>query len=190
MVKSKFAVLLAVLLLGLCVTCNKIIPDFTAEVIVSAEETKDWWEMQQLDEPLFEQFKTSKIMMRSIDLDENKIHSCYEYRVINDRDVVTNSDTFCFPSVVITGYRKSSTSALYNLLAQYPRAKLSPMKENCAFIGDRSIIQYFDSLPRSIETGDIIFDGCVDLKGNIKMRSLLREPNTYYLVSLHRIISW
>ncbi len=58
------------------------------------------------------------------------------------------------------------------------------MKENCPFIGDRSLTQYFDSLPRTIEVGDLFFDGCVDLKGNLKMRKLLREPNVFYLVSV------
>lgn len=177
--------------MAVLVRCDRIVPGFSTEVIVNAVETKDWWEMEQLeDEPLFIEFKTSKIMMRSIELDENKIHSCYEYRVINEKDIITHTDTFCYPSVIISGYRKSSTSALYNLLAQYPNAKLSPMKENCPFIGDRSIIQYFDSLPRSIEPGEIIFDGCVDLKGNVKMRKLLREPNSFYLVRFKLYLSY
>ncbi len=145
----------------------------------------EWWEMEQLDDQLFNAFRTSKIIIRSVDLDESKIHSCYEYKVINALGITTNADTFCYPSIIITGYRKSSTSALYNLFAQYPHAKLSPMKENCAFIGDRSIIQYFDSLPRTVEMDDLLFDGCVDLKGNIKMRKLLREPNTFYVVSVY-----
>ena len=67
-------------------------------------------------------------------------------------------------------------------MAHYPNMKKNVMKENCAFIGDRSITQYFDSLPRNIEINEIIFDGCVDLLGNIKMRKILRNPNTFYVV--------
>lgn len=50
-------------------------------------------------------------------------------------------------------------------------------------MGDRSIIQYFDSLPRNVEIGEVIVDGCVDLEGNMKLRKMLKQPNTFYIVS-------
>lgn len=49
-------------------------------------------------------------------------------------------------------------------------------------MGDRSIVQYFDSLPRNVEIGEIIVDGCVDLEGNMKIRQMLHNPNTFYIV--------
>lgn len=67
-------------------------------------------------------------------------------------------------------------------MAQYPNMKKNLVKENCAYIGDRTITQYFDSLPRNVEINEIIFDGCVDLVGNIKIRKILRNPNTFYVV--------
>ena len=86
-------------------------------------------------------------------------------------------------SVVITGYNKSSSSALYNLLAQYPGAKVAAMKENCAYVHDRNLVQYFDSLPAYIEPGQLAIDGCIDLRGNMKLRKILKNPRTFYLVS-------
>ena len=50
-------------------------------------------------------------------------------------------------------------------------------------MGDRSIIQYFDSMPRNVEVGEVIVDGCVDLDGNMKIRKMLRNPNTFYIVT-------
>ena len=75
-------------------------------------------------------------------------------------------DTFCYPVVVITGVRKCSTSAMFNLFSSFPKIKRSVQKENCPFIGDRSLIQYFESLPRNVEANEIIVDGCVDLKAS------------------------
>lgn len=161
---------------------NFLVVNVDGSVSVTMRDRDSWWELEQVDGPLFDQFRSSRIKMRFVDLDESKVHTCYEYKVINDRDIMTHTDTFCYPSVIVTGYRKSSTSALYSLLSQYPQVRVSPRKENCPFIGDRSIIQYFSTLPRSVEAGDIVLDGCIDLKGNVRMRKLLREPNAFYLV--------
>ncbi len=150
------------------------------------ETSGQWWEIDQTPDALFNEFANSAIYLRTVDLDESKVHSCYEYKVIDKVSPdkrITHTDTFCYPAVIIGGHRKCSTSALYNLLAQYPRTIRSQVKENCAFIGDRSLVQYFDSLPRSVEAGELIVDGCIDMKGNVKMRRLLRNPNTFYLVS-------
>ncbi len=148
------------------------------------ETNGGWWEVEKTSDSVFDAFKDANIFLRTTDLDESKIHSCYEYKVLNQKSEITSTDTFCYPSIVVTGHRKCSTSALYHLLTQYPNAVHNQInvKENCAFIGDRSIIQYFDSLPRNVEAGEIIIDGCIDLKGNIKMRKLLRQPNAFYLV--------
>ena len=58
------------------------------------------------------------------------------------------------------------------------------MKENCAFVHNRNLVQYFDSLPAYIEPGQIAIDGCIDLKGNMKLRKILKNPRTFYLVCL------
>lgn len=73
---------------------------------------------------------------------------------------------------------------MYNLLAQYPRSLVGEVKENCPFKHDRNLVQYFDSLPPYIEADRIAIDGCIDLDGNMKMRKILRNPNTFYLVLL------
>ena len=78
--------------------------------------------------------------------------------------------------------KKSGTSALYNILSQYPDVITTSTKENCAFRYDRSIIQYFDSLPSSIPKSKILIDGCVDLDGNIRISKMLKDPNSFYVV--------
>eukprot|EP01036_Dinobryon_divergens_P026540 gene26540-35207_t len=79
---------------------------------------------------------------------------------------------------------------MYNLLSQYPDSKLAAMKENCAFIHDRNLVQYFDSLPAYIEPGQIAIDGCIDLRGNMKLRKILKNPRTFYLVLFRDFADW
>ena len=105
----------------------------------------------------------------------------------------------------MTGVRKCSTSAFYGLLSSLPGSVKLIYKENCAFMGSRSLIEYFESLPEFVSPGGLIKDGCVDTEGNMKVRShvtrlaeqfvavtiqinlqmreLLRYPKTFYLVS-------
>lgn len=88
------------------------------------------------------------------------------FQAVNERGRIVAMDTFCYPAVIITGVRKCSTSAMFNLFSSFPKTKRSVQKENCPFIGDRSLIQYFESLPRNVEANEIIVDGCVDLKAS------------------------
>ena len=78
--------------------------------------------------------------------------------------------------------KKSGTSALYNMLSLYPDVMITNTKENCPFRYDRSIIQYFDSLPSSIPKNKYLIDGCVDLEGNMKISKMLKSPNSFYVV--------
>lgn len=77
-----------------------------------AEE--EWWEVEQTNDHIFNQFRTSSIYLRFADLDENGLHSCYEYKVVDNQllDKITHYGTFCYPSIIVTGARKCSTSAL------------------------------------------------------------------------------
>ena len=154
---------------------------------------EEWWEIERTGEFLFDAFPTSKFYLRFEDLDDSSLHSCYEYKVIDPalNDQVTHYGSFCYPVIVITGVRKSSTSALYNLIKDHPQTINTDIKENCAYQdSSRSIIQYFNSLPRNIENSKILFDGCPDMKGNMKMRKMLRNPNTFYILLLRDYSDW
>jgi hypothetical protein len=146
--------------------------------------TGEWWRLERSNDTLFNAFNTSTIYIRTTDADESGVHSCYDYKVVSDiNQTETHHNTFCYPSIIITGYRKCSTSALYSLLSQYPGVMHSESKENCAFLGGRSIVQYFESLPHIIEGGKLLVDGCITLESNLQMRAMLRQPNTFYIVS-------
>jgi len=154
----------------------------TAENIFVSNDSDNWWQVHtQPDQSIF---------VRSVDLDEGHIHSCYEYKAINSLGRIISFDTFCYPSVIVTGVRKCSTSALFSLFALHPKAKRSVQKENCAFIGDRSLLQYFDSLPRNVELDEMIIDGCVDLQGNMKIRKMLRYPKTFFVILVRDFTDW
>lgn len=58
-------------------------------------------------------------------------------------------------------------------------------KENCPSVRRRPHWVYFNSLPRmeSLKPDSLIIDGCIDVSVNLKMRSLLRDPQVLYVVS-------
>lgn len=173
--------------------------------IFSFPTEHDWWEVQKTDDGIFdEDSHHTTIRLRRIDGDDMLIHSCYEYvvdRIGSDR---VKSGRFCYPSIIITGVRKCSTSAMYGLLAKMRGSVALVAKENCPYLGFyRSIVSYFDSMPDYIPPGHFLIDGCVDSVGNMKvfdcrylfifsrvilflilqMREILRGPNTFYVVT-------
>jgi hypothetical protein len=160
----------------------------TADPNVLASEEEAWWRMEVTDADAFDAIRNDHVFLRKLDIDD--VHSCYEYKVVETmghmKGTVLYSNTFCYPAIIITGMRKCSTSALYALFSKHPEVTVGEIKENCAFVGQRSIIEYFDSLPKTIELGQFYVDGCVDLAGNMFLRKMLREPNTFYIVSSHR----
>ena len=88
--------------------------------------------------------------------------------------------TLVFP-VIIVGYNKSSSSALYNLFALYPGAVTTHTKENCPSYHE-SLVHYFQSLPAFIKPGNFLIDGCQEMGDHIKMIELLKTPMTLYVV--------
>jgi hypothetical protein len=123
-------------------------------------------------------------------------HSCYEYRYFVQQTtvnadhttsvawVLSRSNFFCYPLIIITGLPKCSTTALYELLIQYPHARTSASKENCInqYYG-KSIVDYLDSLViRNLQPTNVIINGCIDISNNLHVQLLLRNPNTFYVV--------
>lgn len=144
-------------------------------VSIITKDESSWWEIQKTSDSLFDAVRNDYLHVRKINLDDNAIHTCYEYehrklhRAKSSLVGVNRTRTFCYPAVVITGVRKCSTSAFYGLLGALPGSVKMVYKENCPYIGDRSIVEYFDSLPEFVSLGSLVIDGCVDLKGNMKV---------------------
>lgn len=133
-------------------------------LVLCTGDNDGWWSVEESDLEEGIQMK-----LRKIDGDDIMIHTCYEYQVLRIGRTVTKSGSFCYPSIIITGVRKCSTSALYGLIGSFPGSLKMSAKENCAFISHQTLLSYFESLPEYVPTGYIISDGCVDISGNIKV---------------------
>lgn len=92
---------------------SSYLKDREASLLLELEE-EEWWEVEQSSDHIFNQFRTSSIYLRFADLDENGLHSCYEYKVVDNQllDKTTHYGTFCYPAIIVTGARKCSTSAM------------------------------------------------------------------------------
>jgi hypothetical protein len=154
------------------------------------QNNSEWWEVELTkDHKLHSRaVYDATIMLRRIDIDSRKVHSCYEFKVFRFTDGShRRTGQFCYPAVIITGYWKCSTTALHALLAQYPGAiTTTGSKENCPFNGghqDRPLQLWFDMLPRTVRPDQFVIDGCLLVDDHTYMRQILREPNTFYIVS-------
>eukprot|EP01034_Spumella_vulgaris_P033065 gene33065-40808_t len=74
-------------------------------------------------------------------------------------------------------------------MSQHPQILAQP-KENCPYRGGRTLLGYFETLPHSVEVDEVILDGCISLDENLDMRRVLREPNTFYLVTVRDYADW
>jgi hypothetical protein len=126
----------------------------------------EWWIVDRTaGDHLLAGLPSSHIYLTHTDLDESGLHSCYEYKAIDkvDPTLITHTGAFCYPCIIITGVRKASTSALYNLFMQHPAFTHTETKENCPYlINYNSILEYFNTLPGRIEDGMLV-DGCLDM---------------------------
>jgi len=128
------------------------------------------------------------LRLRKLNHPTNPYHSCYEI-TCEGRQCVDHKDgtatiQVCYPALVITGLPKCGTSAMYELLSKFPGAILMSEKENCPSTRRRPHWIYFQSLPRMSSVGEhsIIIDGCISVINNMKIRELIHDPETYYLV--------
>ena len=149
----------------------------------------------QLEESVYWEIKNQtgildgqSLRLRRLIHPTNTFHSCYE---VSCKGVACsgsrNNDTVlqvCYPAVVTSGLSKCGTSAMHDLLTKFPNTITMAEKENCPFKRHPILWDYFQSLPRLTDIGDnIIIDGCINYTYNIKIRELLRNPRTYYVVS-------
>jgi hypothetical protein len=159
----------------------------------SLSDKDAWWLVEKGPQAAYHLLDSSHLYLRhSPGLDLSGVHSCYEFRAtpLDREDVTIEKGTFCYPSVIITGVRKAGTSALYSLLSKYSGAVTTAVKENCPYIRDRSILDFFRSFPSQLEYGKVLIDGCADVSGNLHMRKVLRGPRTFYLVTTRDFSPW
>ena len=117
-------------------------------------------------------------------------HSCYTVtcrgnQCPSPQDGVANVVDFCYPAIIITGFPKCGTSAMYDLLSRYSGAVKMAEKENCPYTRRRGHWEYFQSLPRMkyVSPGKLVIDACLDTPKNLLMREVvLRRPRTLYVV--------
>ena len=131
------------------------------------------------------------LRLRKLNHPSNPYHTCYEVHCQNTysnhcpEDEGSSMIQVCYPAIIITGFPKCGTSAMYDLLSRVPGAVTMHEKENCPFTRRRPHWIYFNSLPRmdALSPRSLIIDGCIDIINNMKIRGLINNPDTYYLVS-------
>lgn len=125
---------------------------------------------------------------------ENSWHSCYNVTCEGSGCPHSphNSVEVCYPAIIVTGLPKCGTSAMYDLLSKYSGAITLHEKENCPYVRRRPHWVYFLSLPRmsSVTEGRMIIDGCIDIVANMKIREVLHNPHTTYIVSSFLLHFW
>ena len=157
------------------------------------DESEGWWLVQPTDEEIFDPIRNQKLYLRFAALDDSEVHSCYEYRLIQSsfgKSRITDSNTFCYPSIIVTGVPKCSTSALYALFHSWPHSVFTESKENCLVRQYKSIISFFLSFPRKTQPGEYLIDGCIDLEDNMRIRKILHNPSTFYILIVRNYADW
>lgn len=164
-------------------------------------QTSEWWDVEQR---YLNNFKENRewdttLSLRRYQFENNKIHSCYQYRYYNNTvssRVLVKENTFCFPALMITGVPKCSTSALYQLIRRFDNVRTLLAKEVCmqSFFY-ASIHNYFDALSfvpndGSLDPSSVILTACILLRDNLDLRYILREPNTFYIVVVRDYADW
>lgn len=63
-----------------------------------------WWDIEKGPESIFDEYRSRSdiIKLRKVDIDDNLIHTCYEYAFYK-KGRLNRKNTFCYPAVVITG---------------------------------------------------------------------------------------
>lgn len=144
----------------------------------------EWWLVKNITTAnVYFRHEDTLMFLRHADLDSYHIHSCYEYVMLNKyTEMVVKSRSFCFPSVVVGGYKKCSTSALYEFLMESPAFSAAKGKEICMM--KKSMVELFDWFPAEITDDKYFINGCIYWEYNYVIHEILRHPNTFYLVGI------
>jgi hypothetical protein len=160
--------------------------------------TSDWWEVTH---PVLKEFREDRpsveaYYLRKYTLDNQFIHSCYEYKlVIRETHSTLRSGSFCYPAILVSGAPNCSTSALYQLIRTFPNVRTFYTKEICLeyYVGQK-LHNFFDmltSIPlESLQINQVILNGCILLKSNLFIREILHNPNSFYIVLVRNYADW
>ena len=171
-----------------------IFSGFILVILASVVENTQlgWFNIPPADANLHFRYPNHTLLLRPANhLDENSIHSCYEYKLLDSHGKTQKLSSFCYPSIIITGWGKCSTSALFQLLYSFPNNIASMKngtdivnKENCPFSekGQPSLVEFFESNPKRISLGKTLISGCISPPRNMKLIELLNNPNTFYIL--------
>lgn len=104
----------------------------------------------------------------------------------------------CVPSVIIAGYEKCGTSALYFKLAKHPEIDAHPSRKEFCPTGDspESVWDWIEdtNMPRieSAHRNNLLLNGCIGMVSKLDaLKELLRiSPNVKVLVSLRNYADW
>jgi hypothetical protein len=144
-----------------------------------------WWEVFRNVVDLGISYPSGqRVFLQKIDNNSiSSISTCYNYLSFHEyNNTQARKNTFCYPSIIITGHKKCSTSAMYQLLSQAENGQVdSARKENCLCNYD-TLLDYFDSFDLPNGKSIHLLNGCIDVQLNVKMRAILRNPNTFYIV--------
>lgn len=166
-------------------------------------KTSDWWEVTHPF--LFEKFsgfnnKTMHLYLRNYNFDNSVIHSCYQYRFVeqveNSTTTTVSENQFCYPAIMITGVPKCSTSAVYQMLKSFDHSRSLLAKEVCpGMFYFANLFNYFDALSYVANDGSLgrhefIVTACIDLSQNIAMHEILRQPKTFYISVVRDYSDW
>ena len=173
------------------------------EVTNITVKTSDWWEVTH---PYMETFEGHhrdprvRTYLRRYDYLNNPHHSCYQYRAVNvsvaHNHTLIQQNKFCYPSLIISGMPKCSTSALYQLLRYFHRMRTMQVKEECVVHYKHvALYDYFEALAHvpnngSLTSAHTVFTACIDLEGNLIMREILHHPKTMYLLVVRDYPDW
>lgn len=151
---------------------------------------------------------TSYFFKRRDDLDATGTHSCYEsYSSLN-----STLRSFCYPNLILSGYAKSGTSNLHQVIKAYSNNTHTLPKELCpAAHFNRSLLQFlfhtreaayalneefFKWLPKEAKTSEgqnddlIIFSSCIDVNLNLFADKVLRHPHSIYIFLVRDYADW
>eukprot|EP01038_Epipyxis_sp_PR26KG_P004174 gene4174-5941_t len=162
--------------------------------VKSSSNSNDWWSVNYSEYGLLYPNEFPFHLKLHRIFPDNEVNSCYEYATIDPMSKnIIKASSFCYPSVIISGFHKCGTTALYHILQNSPNVKNDSIirKENC-YIEYKSIVDYFDSLPKPDTSGKskLILSGCIKMHTNLPLYQMLHKPKTFYLVMIRNYADW
>ena len=152
---------------------------------------EEWTDITSHDPVFSSKFPTRRLLLQAAPyLDPGAVHSCYMMQIKESKDsVVHMTHSFCYPALTITGVSQCSTEDLFSLLQMLPNSVKLKEKETCPFQNGQSLPEYFVKFPERILNDQIIANLCLNLDMNIRIRTVLSNPHTFYLVILLNLLN-